>query len=62
MNHTIWPSPIGELTRAAFDLPPRARCHRVLGKDGELRGYAGGPRRKRFPLELEQPGPYAAAG
>lgn len=34
-------------------------CHRVLGKDGELRGYAGGLRRKRFLLDLEQPALYA---
>ena len=38
-------------------------CHRVLGKDGALRGYAGGLGRKRFLLELERPtllGPSAA--
>jgi methylated-DNA-[protein]-cysteine S-methyltransferase len=28
-------------------------CHRVLGKDGRLTGYAGGLERKRFLLELE---------
>nr|XP_061806106.1 methylated-DNA--protein-cysteine methyltransferase-like [Nerophis lumbriciformis] len=28
-------------------------CHRVIGKDGSLRGYAGGTDRKRFLLELE---------
>ncbi len=28
-------------------------CHRVLGKDGRLTGYAGGLHRKRFLLELE---------
>jgi len=28
-------------------------CHRVLGKDGGLTGYAGGLERKRFLLELE---------
>jgi methylated-DNA-[protein]-cysteine S-methyltransferase len=28
-------------------------CHRVLGKDGKLTGYAGGLHRKRFLLELE---------
>jgi methylated-DNA-[protein]-cysteine S-methyltransferase len=28
-------------------------CHRVLGKDGELRGYAGGIERKQFLLALE---------
>jgi methylated-DNA-[protein]-cysteine S-methyltransferase len=28
-------------------------CHRVVGKDGRLTGYAGGLERKRFLLELE---------
>ena len=28
-------------------------CHRVLGKDGSLTGYAGGLQRKQFLLELE---------
>jgi len=31
-------------------------CHRVVGKDGKLTGYAGGLERKRFLLELERPG------
>jgi methylated-DNA-[protein]-cysteine S-methyltransferase len=30
-------------------------CHRVVGKDGKLTGYAGGLQRKRFLLELESP-------
>lgn len=30
-------------------------CHRVLGADGSLTGYAGGLERKRFLLELEEP-------
>jgi methylated-DNA-[protein]-cysteine S-methyltransferase len=29
-------------------------CHRVVGRDGKLTGYAGGLERKRFLLELEQ--------
>ena len=29
-------------------------CHRVVGKDGALTGYAGGLRRKWFLLDLEQ--------
>jgi methylated-DNA-[protein]-cysteine S-methyltransferase len=33
-------------------------CHRVVGKDGRLTGYAGGLARKRFLLDLEE----AAAG
>ena len=35
-------------------------CHRVLGADGSLTGYAGGLERKRHLLELEEP-PAAAA-
>jgi methylated-DNA-[protein]-cysteine S-methyltransferase len=30
-------------------------CHRVVGKDGRLTGYAGGLARKRFLLDLEAP-------
>jgi methylated-DNA-[protein]-cysteine S-methyltransferase len=30
-------------------------CHRVLGQGDRLTGYAGGLRRKRFLLDLEQP-------
>jgi len=29
-------------------------CHRVLGRDGRLTGYAGGLARKRFLLDLEE--------
>ncbi len=29
-------------------------CHRVVGRDGDLVGYAGGLWRKRFLLDLEQ--------
>jgi methylated-DNA-[protein]-cysteine S-methyltransferase len=29
-------------------------CHRVVGKDGKLTGYAGGLSRKRFLLDLEE--------
>lgn len=36
-------------------------CHRVVGKDGRLTGYAGGLERKRFLLELEAPAAAAAA-
>lgn len=31
-------------------------CHRVLGRNGSLTGYAGGLARKKFLLELEQTG------
>jgi methylated-DNA-[protein]-cysteine S-methyltransferase len=30
-------------------------CHRVLGKDGNLTGYTGGLKRKKFLLDLEEP-------
>lgn len=30
-------------------------CHRVVGADGALVGYAGGLHRKRYLLDLEQP-------
>ena len=29
-------------------------CHRVVASDGELGGYAGGVRRKKYLLELER--------
>jgi methylated-DNA-[protein]-cysteine S-methyltransferase len=35
-------------------------CHRVVGKNGILTGYAGGLKRKRFLLDLEAPVPAAA--
>ena len=30
-------------------------CHRVVGANGALTGYAGGLKRKQFLLELEEP-------
>ena len=29
-------------------------CHRIVGADGKLTGYAGGLKRKQFLLELER--------
>lgn len=40
----------------ANPLPIVVPCHRVVGADGSLTGYAGGVDRKRILLELEQPG------
>ena len=31
-------------------------CHRVVGADGSLTGYAGGTERKRYLLRLEREG------
>ena len=36
-------------------------CHRVVGSDGSLTGYAGGLERKRFLLDLEMPADKRAA-
>jgi methylated-DNA-[protein]-cysteine S-methyltransferase len=36
-------------------------CHRVVGADGGLTGYAGGLARKAFLLDLEEPAEVAAA-
>jgi methylated-DNA-[protein]-cysteine S-methyltransferase len=36
-------------------------CHRVVGKDGKLTGYAGGLERKTFLLDLEEPADIRAA-
>lgn len=36
-------------------------CHRVVGADGSLTGYAGGLERKRWLLELEEPEAASAA-
>jgi methylated-DNA-[protein]-cysteine S-methyltransferase len=36
-------------------------CHRVVGWDGRLTGYAGGLERKRYLLELEEPSERKAA-
>jgi methylated-DNA-[protein]-cysteine S-methyltransferase len=36
-------------------------CHRVLGRNGQLTGYAGGLKRKQFLLELEEPSEVKAA-
>ncbi|MFG1932116.1 methylated-DNA--[protein]-cysteine S-methyltransferase [Mycobacterium sp. NPDC048908] len=36
-------------------------CHRVVGKNGNLTGYAGGLKRKQLLLELEEPSEVKAA-
>ena len=36
-------------------------CHRVVGRNGQLTGYAGGLKRKQFLLELEEPAEVKAA-
>src|ERR1039457_6947327 len=36
-------------------------CHRVVGKDGKLTGYAGGLARKRLLLDLDEPAGRSAA-
>jgi methylated-DNA-[protein]-cysteine S-methyltransferase len=67
----------GEMARELGDEPTLARkvggavgrnplsvivpCHRVVGKDGKLTGYAGGLERKRFLLDLEAAGARAEA-
>ncbi|MEH3068096.1 MAG: methylated-DNA--[protein]-cysteine S-methyltransferase [Aeromicrobium erythreum] len=40
----------------ANPLPVVVPCHRVVGADGSLTGYAGGVERKRTLLALERPG------
>jgi methylated-DNA-[protein]-cysteine S-methyltransferase len=41
-------------------LPVIVPCHRVVGRDGALTGYAGGIPRKRLLLALEEPAPMEA--
>lgn len=36
-------------------------CHRVVGRNGKLTGYAGGLERKQFLLDLEEPAEVRAA-
>ncbi|AGB24211.1 O-6-methylguanine DNA methyltransferase [Mycobacterium sp. JS623] len=36
-------------------------CHRVVGRDGKLTGYAGGLNRKQYLLDLEEPSEVKAA-
>lgn len=40
----------------ANPIPIVVPCHRVIGSNGSLTGYAGGLERKKTLLELEQPG------
>jgi hypothetical protein len=63
VHHTM-PSPLGDLTLVGHDgalsglyfrgLCIVVPCHRVVGSTGKLTGYAGGLRRKRSLLDLEQ--------
>ena len=46
------PRPVG-MACARNPIPIIVPCHRVLGRDGSLTGYAGGLPRKRALLELE---------
>ena len=41
----------------ANPIPIIIPCHRVVGKDGSLTGYAGGVHYKKYLLELEAPEP-----
>ena len=43
------------LANARNPIPVVIPCHRVVGADGSLTGYAGGLARKRLLLDLEQP-------
>lgn len=40
----------------ANPIPILVPCHRVIGSNGSLTGYAGGLDRKKILLDLEQPG------
>ena len=40
----------------ANPIPVVVPCHRVIGADGSLTGYAGGLERKKILLDLEMPG------
>lgn len=40
----------------ANPIPIVVPCHRVIGADGSLTGYAGGVERKKILLDLERPG------
>ena len=42
------------VANARNPLPIVVPCHRVIGSDGSLTGYAGGLERKRFLLDLER--------
>ena len=44
------------VANASNPLPIVVPCHRVIGSDGKLTGYAGGIDRKRALLDMEQPG------
>jgi methylated-DNA-[protein]-cysteine S-methyltransferase len=43
-------------------LPILVPCHRIIGSDGSLTGFAGGLHRKEFLLNLERPDVFAKQG
>ncbi len=48
----LHPRPVGQIV-GANPLPILVPCHRVVGKQGDLVGYAGGLKRKRWLLDHE---------
>jgi methylated-DNA-[protein]-cysteine S-methyltransferase len=58
LAHRMGPGTLAKDVGAAVGRNPLSivvPCHRVVGKDGRLTGYAGGLTRKQFLLDLEQP-------
>lgn len=54
LGHTSAAARAVGLANGRNPLPIVVPCHRVVGADGSLTGYAGGVERKRFLLDLEQ--------
>jgi methylated-DNA-[protein]-cysteine S-methyltransferase len=53
LDHELTPQQVGTAV-GRNPLCVLIPCHRVVGRDGALTGYAGGVRRKRTLLDLEQ--------